>query len=279
MRIRKGFLTRLLVAALLVALLALLVACGGGDQNTFAAEGDVARKQRDLLIVWVLGPAAVILALVMGVLVYTLIRFRRRNDQELPVQVHGNTRLEIAWTIAPAILLLVIAVPTVVGVAYVGRAPSADALQVRVTGLQWRWQFEYLDPEFQDDEGNPLRVFDELHIPVDREIGVHLESLDVVHSFWVPKLAGKLDVFPVERDSETGEIISGRVNRMWFNATSVGSFSGQCAEFCGLGHADMRLVIMAESQEDFEAWITDQLEGGGAASPTSGEPELVSHGE
>jgi len=266
-RIRKGFLTRLLVAAFLVALLALLVACGGGDQNTFAAEGDVARKQRDLLIIWVLGPAAVIFVVVQGLLIYAVIRFRRRRAQELPVQVHGNTRMEIAWTIAPAILLLIIAVPTVIGVADIGRAPAADALQVRVTGLQWRWQFEYLDPEFQDDEGNPLRVFDELHIPVDREIGVELESLDVIHSFWVPRLAGKLDVVP------------GRTNRMWFNATSIGSFSGQCAEFCGLGHSDMLLVIMAESREDFEAWITDQLEGGGTAGSTSGEPALVSQGE
>ena len=291
MRVRRAYLLRLLVAALLVALLALLIGCSGGDQNTFAAEGDVARKQRDLLIVWVLGPAAVILALVFGVLVYSLIRFRRKREQDLPVQVHGNNRLEIAWTIAPAILLLIIAVPTTIGVVDIGRAPADDALQVRVIGQQFSWTFEY--PEFTDAEGNPLTVFGtpgevgkpetnkpaELHVPVDREIGVTLESVDVIHSFWVPKLAGKLDVIPVERDRETGEIIAGRVNRMWFNATKVGSYSGQCAEFCGFQHADMRLIVVAESEEDFQEWVRDQLEGGGAASSGSGEPALASSGE
>ncbi len=262
---------RLLVAALLVALLALLVACAGGEQNTFAAEGDVARKQRDLLIFWVLGPAAVILVVVQGLLIYAVIRFRRRRAQELPVQVHGNNRLEIAWTIAPAVLLLVIAVPTIIGVVDIGRAPADDALKVRVIGQQFSWTFQYT--EITDAEGEPLTVFGlpgeraELHIPVDREIGVTLESVDVIHSFWVPKLAGKLDVVP------------GRENRMWLNATKVGSYFGQCAEFCGLGHADMLLMVVAESEEDFQEWVTDQLEGGGAASSASGEPDLVSHGE
>jgi cytochrome c oxidase subunit 2 len=264
---------RLVAAALLIALLALLVGCGAVDdpQNTFAAEGDVARKQRDILIVWVLGPAAVIFVVVQSLLIYAVIRFRRKKEQELPRQVHGNNRLELAWTIAPAILLLVIAVPTVDGVVDLGRDAADDALQVKVIGQQFIWEFQY--PDLIDAEGNPLTVLGlpdkpaVMHIPVDREIGVTLESRDVIHSFWVPKLAGKLDAIP------------GRVNEMWFNATKVGSYSGQCAEFCGLQHADMRLIVVAESAEDFEAWVVDQLEGGGAARSRSGEPELVSHGE
>jgi len=136
---------------------------------------------------------------------------------------------------------------------------------VKVTGIQWRWQFEYSD--IKDSEGKPLQVFDELHIPVDKEIGAHLEALDVIHSFWVPKLAGKLDVIP------------GRANRMWFNATKPGTYSGQCAEFCGLGHAGMRLTVVAESEEDFQAWVDEQLNGGGSTSAPQGAPELVSRGE
>jgi cytochrome c oxidase subunit 2 len=142
---------------------------------------------------------------------------------------------------------------------------------VRVIGQQFIWEFQY--PDLIDAEGNPLTVRGlpdkpaEMHIPVDREIGVTLESRDVIHSFWVPKLAGKLDAIP------------GRQNTMWFNATRVGSYSGQCAEFCGLQHADMRLIVVAESEEDFEAWVVDQLEGGGAARSRSGEPALVSYGE
>ncbi len=260
---------RLVAAALLIAVLALLVGCGAVDdpQNTFAAEGDVARKQRDLLIIWVLGPAAVIFVVMQALLIYALIRFRRKKGRELPRQVHGNNRLEVARTIAPAILLLIITVPTIIGVADIGRAPADDALQVRVTAFQFRWLFEYLDPEYADANGEPLRIANELHIPVDREIGVTLESVDVIHSFWVPKLAGKLDVIP------------GRTNSMWFNATKIGSYSGQCAEFCGFQHADMRLIVVAESEEDFEAWVADQLEGGGAARSRAGEPALASHGE
>ncbi len=272
---------RLVAATLLIAVLALLVGCGAVDdpQNTFAAEGDVARKQRDLLIIWVLGPAAVIFVVMQALLIYALIRFRRKKGRELPRQVHGNNRLEIAWTIAPAILLLIITVPTVLGVIDLGRDAADDALRVRVVGQQFSWTFQY--PDLTDAEGNPLTVIGlpgevgkpstgrpaELHIPVDREIGVTLESVDVIHSFWVPKLAGKLDVIP------------GRTNSMWFNATKVGSYSGQCAEFCGFQHADMRLIVVAESEEDFEAWVADQLEGGGAARSRPGEPALASHGE
>jgi cytochrome c oxidase subunit 2 len=271
----------LVAATLLIAVLALLVGCGAVDdpQNTFAAEGDVARKQRDLLIIWVLGPAAVIFVVMQALLIYALIRFRRKKGRELPRQVHGNNRLEIAWTIAPAILLLIITVPTVLGVIDLGRDAADDALRVRVVGQQFSWTFQY--PDLTDAEGNPLTVIGlpgevgkpstgrpaELHIPVDREIGVTLESVDVIHSFWVPKLAGKLDVIP------------GRTNSMWFNATKVGSYSGQCAEFCGFQHADMRLIVVAESEEDFEAWVADQLEGGGAARSRPGEPALASHGE
>ncbi len=284
MGVHRAYLSRLAVAALLVALLVLLVGCGAVDdpQNTFAAEGDVARKQRDLLIFWVLGPAAVILALVFGALLYVLVRFRRKSEQEFPKQVHGNNRLEIAWTIVPAILLLIIAVPTIDAVIDLGRAPDFDdplTLRVNVTGQQFSWTFQY--PDLVDAEGNPLTVFGspgtpgrpetvipaEMHIPVDREICIILESVDVIHSFWVPKLAGKLDAIP------------GRTNRMFLNATRIGSYAGQCAEFCGLQHADMRLIVVAESEEDFQEWVTDQLEGGGAARSRSGDPELVSHGE
>jgi len=276
---------RLLGVALLIALVVLLAGCSESvPQNTFGPQGDVAQEQRDLLVFWVLGPAAAILVLVEGVLVYALIRYRHKRDEGLPQQVRGNTRLEVAWTIAPAILLFVIAVPTIGSVIHLGREPANDALQVRVTGRQWAWEFEYLDPEYEvaevnplcvsaalrtpeGAEGKPLCVLNELHIPVDREIAVSIESFDVVHSFWVPRLAGKLDAIP------------GRTNRMWFNATSPGAYSGQCAEFCGLGHADMRLRIIAETEEEFQQWIESQLEDQQAAKSGSGEAELVSSGE
>lgn len=229
-------------------MVALLTGCGafGGDQNTFAPEGEVADKQRDLFVIVTI-IATLILIGVSAALVYIMVRYRRRSDDEPPPkQVHGNTRLELAWTIAPALLLLVIAVPTVTGIIDLGREPKADALHVHVIASRFSWSFEYTDPEFADADGDPLRSA-ELHIPVDREIGVELESQDVIHSFWVPKLAGKLDVMP------------GRNNRMWFNATKAGTYSAQCAEFCGIGHSVMRFSVVAQEEADFQAWVDEQL--------------------
>ena len=252
--------TRTLVLLSLVVLLAaalLLSGCGTSDlpQNTFAAEGEVARKQRDILIYWVLGPTAIIFIVVEGLIVYAMIRYRRKSDDEVPTQVHGNTRMELAWTIAPAILLLVLAVPVVEGIADLGRSPRADALHVRVTGLQWRWQFEYMDPEYVNADGEPLRVFDEVHIPTEREIGLEILSADVLHSFWVPRLAGKQDA------------IAGSTRHMWLNADQPGSYSGQCAEFCGLQHADMRLTMVAQEENEFEEWIQGELADDAGSGP------------
>ena len=256
------------LAVLAVALL-LLVGCSTDDpQNTFSPAGDVAKDQRDLLVL-VLWPAGVVLVVVNGLLIYALIRFRRKRDDEMPRQVHGNTRLEIAWTIAPAILLLVLAVPMLDLLIDLGRAPAADALHVRVTGFQWNWQFEYLDPEYEDLDpiiGLCPEDCAQLHVPVGREIGIELEAVDVVHSFWVPRLAGKLDAIP------------GRTNLMWFKVEEPGSFSGQCAEFCGLGHADMRMVIMAESPEDFDDWV-EQQRAQQAREAGPAEPRVALGGE
>lgn len=257
-------LLRFLAPALLLALLLLLLACGvDTPQNTFAPEGDVADKQRDIfyLALW---PAVAIFVIVEGLLVFAVIRFRQKRGEALPQQVHGNTNLEVAWTIAPAILLLALAVPMIAMIVDLADDPSPDALQVKVTGFQWNWQFEY--SELKDAEGKPLVIIGqcptscaELHVPVERDIAVSLESADVIHSFWVPRLAGKLDAVP------------GRTNKMFFNATAPGTYSGQCAEFCGLGHAEMRLTVIAESEADFEKWVDEQLKGQ-AASSGSGEP-------
>lgn len=247
------------VAALLLLIVGLWTAgCSafGGDYNTFSPAGEVAEKQRNLFYL-VLVPAVLILIGVLAVTVYIVVRFRQRSDDEpLPKQVHGNNRLEVAWTIAPAILLIGLAVPTVMGIIDLGRDPKPEALHVRVIAFQWDWRFEYTDPEFADADGEPL-ITEEFHIPVDREIGVELESPDVIHSFWVPKLAGKLDVMP------------GRTNEMWFNAEEEGVFSGQCAEFCGIGHAVMKFDVTAESEADFQAWVDEQI--GESVSATEGD--------
>lgn len=261
MKLGHVSLVKLATLALMVVAMVAASGCGslGGDQNTFNPAGDVAQKQLNLFIL-VLIPAVIVLIGVSVALMYVLVRYRRRDGDAIPEQVHGNNALEIGWTIAPALLLLAIAVPTVTTIFDLGGEPAEDALHVRVVAFQWDWRFEYLDPEYLDEDGNPF-VTDDLYIPLEREIGVELESLDVIHSFWIPKLAGKQDIVP------------GRNNTIKFNATETGVFRGQCAEFCGISHAFMKFTTTALEPDQFEACLKAiEEEGEGPPSPAACVP-------
>ena len=286
-RIRREQLLRLAAVAILIVTILLVVGCATDvPQNTFDAKGDVAAKQRDVfnLALW---PAIAILILVEGLLIFSLFRFRQKKNEKIPKQVHGNNKLEIAWTILPSILILALGGIMVPVLLEISRAPDPGALRVNVTGYQYFWEFEY--PDLIDSEGQPLVIGDEpdefpqsqgsledfpnqsrrlteMHIPVDQEVGVWLEANDVIHSFWVPKLFGKLDAVP------------GRTNRMWFNATEPGIYSGQCAEFCGIGHADMRFVVVAHEREAFQQWVETQL-AEQTANSNPGQDNLAFQGE
>jgi cytochrome c oxidase subunit 2 len=246
---RRGiYLRRALIASLLLGTVLLFAGCSNivaGGQNTLAPEGSVAGRQRDLflLVVW---PAAAVFILVEGLIVFIIWKFhRRKGDDSLPRQVHGNPALEIAWTIAPAILLAIIAVPTLAGVVALGRNPKASDTHVQVTGIQWLWQFAY--PDYKDASGNAVAApNNELHIPAGEEVGFALHSDDVIHSFWIPKLAGKTDVIP------------NRNNHMWIKADHPGDYSAQCAEFCGFGHAGMRFRVIVQTQADFVSFLKAQ---------------------
>lgn len=248
MRITKHR-THLLFALAALALVALLAAGCDVDtpQNTFDAKGEVAQKQKDIFL-YAMWPAVVIM---IGVLLATFIivlRFRRRSDDEIPKQTHGNTKLEIAWTIAPALLLLGLGVPMVSILWDISGDPSEDAFQLNVEGQQFSWVFTY--PDLLDENGEPVGpLIGEAIIPAGREVAVNLTSIDVIHSFWVPKLAGKLDAVP------------GRTNTMWIRVDEPGSYAGQCAEFCGLQHADMLMTVTALSEEDFQAWVDEMTAG------------------
>ena len=253
-------LSRLAVLTSFVAVALLLSGCSIFDspQNTFAPAGEVARDQKNLffLTMW---PALAILILVEGLLLFILFRFRRKQgDDGLPQQVHGNNKLEIGWTIAPVILLAFFVPPTVGGIIDLGRTPK-DAIVVDVTGVQWAWQFQYEAAA----GATPVQTLNELHIPIGRNIVFKLRSTDVNHSFWVPRLAGKTDVIP------------GRENHMWIKGTEIGTYSGQCAEFCGVGHGKMRFDVIVESEEDFQNWLKQQQT---AARDGSGQPLLATTG-
>ncbi|MEE9284659.1 MAG: cytochrome c oxidase subunit II [Dehalococcoidia bacterium] len=239
MTLCKTALRRLAWLIPIVLLLLFVGACGSSDpQSTFGPAGPVADRQLSLfkLIFWI---AVAVFVLVEGFLLYSLIRFRRRPNQSgLPPQIHGSTRLEIVWTLIPVLILAIIAVPTYITIADQSKPPEGPAIDVEVIGHQWWWEFRYPDLG--------ITTANEMHVPVDTAVNITLLSGDVVHSFWAPKLAGKLDVFP------------GNANEMWFIAEEQGTFFGLCAELCGVGHALMRFRVVADSQGEFDQWVQGQ---------------------
>ena len=220
-------------------LLAGLSACGGPfPQSSLDPVSDFGRSIDDLfmsIVFW----AAVVFVVVEGLLVYVVFRYRDRGGDETPEPVHGSTLLEIGWTLAPAVILVLIAVPTIRTIWQVDNPPPvADPLQIEVVGHQWWWEFNY--PE------QGITTANEMHVPVGRTVQLTLTSADVIHSFWVPRIGGKRDVNPEET---TG---------LWFTVDSAGRYSGQCAEFCGTSHALMQMEVVARDSAGFRAWVERQ---------------------
>src|SRR5262245_1328602 len=235
MPLRRQPLARLLLIVAVLLAAVVLSACGENlPATTTAPEGTNARRIYELLvpIFWV---ALGVFVVVEGLLIYSIVRFRQRPDAGIPTQVHGNTTIEIAWTIAPALILLVIAVLTFRTQAIQAEKP-ADALKIQVIGHQWWWEFRYPDQN--------VVTASELYIPVGRNITLEMTGQDVIHSFWMPKLAGKTDTIP------------GHQNYLTFMAEQPGIYRGLCAEFCGEQHAVMRFRVVAVTQDAFQSWLT-----------------------
>lgn len=227
------------LASLLPLLCVALLAChSGNSMDTLDPHSDLTNDIMDIYsrITWW---TVLLFILVQGGLLYIVMRFRERGDEKgNPEQVHGNLKLEIAWTIAPVVILMHIAVPTVAIIFKSQAEPTADALIINAIGKQWWFEFGY--PEYGFTNAN------ELHIPEGRQIGVRLQSDNVIHAFWVPQLAAKRDMMP------------GRVNRIQFTAQKQGTYMAQCAEYCGDSHALMKFRVVVESKEAFDEWVKQQ---------------------
>lgn len=248
-RSRLRLLLALAIGCLPLALLA--TSCITDDPfNARTGNGSVADRLRDLYYP-VFYVAVFVFFAVEGLLLFTIIKFRRRpNSTQLPVQTHGNTRLEVGWTILPSLILAVIAVPTISTIVDLAEKP-ANPLEVRVIGRQWWWEFQYKDP---NDASKTVYAANEMHIPAGRKIYLTIESEDVIHSFWVPNLAGKQDAIP------------GRRNYLTFDALRPGVYQGECAEFCLDSHALMRFLVVAETQGNFDQWLLAQSQPGAIPS-------------
>src|SRR5918992_588337 len=217
-------------------LVVMLAACSPDQypQTTLLPRGDFAKIADDLLDITVRW-ALLVFVLVEGVLLYAIFRFRGKPGDAEPHQTHGNTTVEVIWTVIPALILAAIAVPTVRAIFQTSATPGKDALEIEVVGHQWWWEFRY--PEYNITTAN------ELNIPVGRTVSLRMGSADVIHSFWVPQFAAKRDVF------------ANRETRMWFKAEVDGEYPGQCAEYCGIQHARMAYRIKAEKPAEFDAWV------------------------
>lgn len=198
------------------------------------------------LSILVLLICAGIFVVVAGLMIYTIIRFRRPKDDDgrEPPQVYGSNQMELAWTVIPILIVLIlflVSARTIYDVE--SKTPPANALHVTIVGHQWWWEIKY--------PGLGFVTANEVHVPVSdpadpRPTFLRLESADVIHSFWIPRLAGKVDVVP------------NRINRVWIEPLATGTYLGQCAEYCGTQHAHMLLRVIVHPKEEFDAWVKAQ---------------------
>lgn len=243
--------------AIQVAIGLTIAGCSAADRpmTTLAPKSDLGQAILNLFFdvsIWdAIIFAIVIVAFILAVFVFST----RVGEAGPPSTASSDLGLEIAWTLGPAMVLLMISVPTIRTI-FRSQPPVAPtgALEVTVIAHQWWWEFQYPDG---------AKTANELHIPINRPIRLHLESADIIHSFWVPQLGGKRDVVP------------GQINELTFVATVPGMYVGQCAEFCGLSHANMRFRTFVDSPEDFAKWDKAQLAG---PASTPANVQLASDG-
>jgi cytochrome c oxidase subunit 2 len=238
------------IALLGLAALA-LSACADEKQDIFTPEGDKAEEINTLQVpIFVIaGVVGVVVLALVCIAIYAGVR-RRKADAEDPVQLEGNFKVEIAWTILPALLLGVIAVFTVATLFEIDDADASAEIgdmEITVYGQQWWWSYEYdLDPA--EGDGPEIITANDLVIPIETDVTVRLESRDVIHSFWIPALNGTRDVVP------------GRTHTLVFEADEPGIYDGQCKEYCGLSHANMKQRVVALTASAFQTWLEQQQE-------------------
>jgi cytochrome c oxidase subunit 2 len=256
---------RLLGFAAAAALVALLVAAPPvlADAITPESGGSPQAEDIDTLYKITLYIAIVIFLIVEGVLVWSLVRYRARRGGEA-AQIRGNTPLELGWTVAAALILVILTTVTFLylkgiedppasgpgGLADNREVASIDqpnpprgggpTLHIDVNGQQYLWRYDYPGPD------GSLFSYHEMVVPTNTTVTLDIESSDVIHSWWIPKLGGKADATP------------GHVNETWFKIKAPGVYKGQCAELCGSGHADMRAQVRAVPPAEYQAWAERQ---------------------
>ncbi|WP_100011078.1 cytochrome c oxidase subunit II [Lentibacillus sediminis] len=235
----KAWLGKFKSLLMLSGIALLLAGCGKENLSAFIPKGPNAETSLNLII---LSLAIMIFVFIVVMLVYVivLVRFRQKKGQEdyIPKQVEGNKTLETIWTVIPIILVLILAVPTVTATFELADNSGAEeGLNVEVTGNQYWWHFNY--------QGQEIQTSQDMYIPVGEPVYLNMASTDVIHSFWVPSISGKMDVNPEN------------TNTMYIEAEEEGVYWGKCAELCGPSHSLMDFKVIAVSQEEFDQWVSD----------------------
>ena len=241
-----------------IALLALAACADSYPNTTFDPHSELGRE---IDAIWdrLLLLGTIVFVLVEAALLFVVFRYRRRgNETGSPPQTHGNAFLEIVWTIIPAVILLFIAVPTVRTIFKTQAKAVAGALEIQVIGHQWWWEFRY--PEYNIVTAN------EIYIPTGRTVNFKMTSQDVIHSFWIPQLAGKRDV------------IANRTNYIWFTPDSTlgaSVWNGFCTEYCGASHANMRFRVFTVKPDQFASWVAGQQHPAAVGAQPNAPPPML----
>jgi len=259
---RAGTGSRARGVALLTGAALVLAGCG-----SFPGATEQAKPVHDLYNILFVGATA-IFVLVEGLIVWAVIRYRRRDDA-LPPQFHGNNLLEIAWTLGPLIIVAVLFVLSYQVITKVNAEASNPEVTVNVTGFQWQWQFTYAGQKVQVEKGQPPQDLSikgttarppQIYLPVGETIHFNEDSKDVIHSLYIPEFLFKRDLIPGHRNS------------FQITITRPGVYHGQCAQFCGLGHGQMHFYIHAVSRPEFDTWLAQEKMRAASGCPEDTSP-------
>ena len=268
--LRPGRENRRLLLALALGVLMLLVAAPAAFAGAITPESGGSPNAGDISTLYkiTLYIAIVIFVAVEGALIWSLVKYRARRGGPAAEQIHGNTPLEVGWTIGAGVIVLILAAVTFVYLDDIRNPPASgpnglevgsniefasinqpeppggNALKIHVNGQQYLWRYDY--PGAGPNQEGQLFSYYKMVVPVDTTVVLEITSQDVAHSWWIPKLGGKADAIP------------GHTNETWFKISKPGLYEGQCAELCGDNHADMRAVVEALPVDQYEAWADKQ---------------------
>lgn len=215
------------------------------------------------LIMWITG---IIFVIVEALFVYFLWKYRHREGRQAHY-THGNNRLEVIWTIIPALICVMLALISRRIWSEIKERMPADALQIQVTGEQFAWNIRYPGPDGKFGTADDILTLNQLHFPVGKPVVAELTSKDVIHSFFLPEFRVKQDAVP------------GMKTKIWFEALRVGNWEIACAELCGLGHFRMKGFVTVDTPEDYEKWLAEQAAAAAAEQPKAAESTQTGAGE